>query len=383
MRTATKAPPGRAELPRKPLLLATGGLVLAVVLVYFQATGFSFVKVDDTTYVTGNPHVLGGLTWSGARWALVTFEASNWHPLTWISLMADAEIGGAGPRSYHVTNVLLHLASTLLLFHVLARATRSVWRSALVAALFAVHPLHVESVAWVAERKDVLSTFLGFLTIAAYLRYAGKPTPGRYAAVAATLALGLLAKPMLVTLPLVLLLLDYWPLGRITLPLRAGEGARRPLLEKVPLLALSAGSSAVTLAAQSSASATLGAVPLTTRLGNAAIACATYLGKAVWPVGLSIHYPYVQPVPAARVALSLAVLAAVTWLVARGASRRPYLVTGWLWYLVTLVPVIGFVQVGEQSMADRYTYVPLVGIFVMVAWSLPARMATNASCSAS
>ncbi len=371
MRTATKASPGPAQLPGKPVLLATAGLVLAVLLVYFQAIGFGFVKVDDTAYVTGNPRVLGGLTGSNIRWAFTTFEASNWHPLTWISLMADADLGGSAPRAYHLTNVLLHLASTLLLFHLLSRTTRSVWRSALVAALFAVHPLHVESVAWVAERKDVLSTFLWFLTIAAYLGYAKVPSASRYAAVAVLFALGLLAKPMLVTLPLTLLLLDYWPLRRIVLPLRARGRDLRPLSEKLPLLALSAASSVVTLAAQSSAAGTLEAVPLGVRLGNAAIAYATYLAKTVWPVGLSIHYPYAVPLPPARVAISLAVLAAITWLTARGAGRRPYLAMGWLWYLVTLVPVLGLVQVGEQGMADRYTYVPLIGIFVMLAWSLP------------
>ncbi len=355
---------------RSRFVLIDAGLVLAVLLVYLQAIQFQFVKVDDGSYVTRNPHVLDGLSRSGVAWAFRTFEASNWHPLTWISLMADAELGGADPRVYHGTNVLLHLASTLLLFHLLQGMTRAVWRSALVAGLFAVHPLHVESVAWVAERKDVLSTFFWFLALAAYARYARRPATLRYSAVLLAFALGLLAKPMLVTLPLTLLFLDYWPLRRIV-PAAGPKRIAPVLWEKLPLLALSASSSAVTLAAQWSAVGSLEAVPLATRLANAAVAYVTYLAKTLWPSGLMIPYLYVVPVPPSKIAASVILLAAVSWVVARGAARRPHLVTGWLWYLVTLVPVIGLVQVGEQCMADRYTYVPLVGIFVMLAWSLP------------
>ncbi|HEX4824241.1 MAG TPA: tetratricopeptide repeat protein [Candidatus Polarisedimenticolaceae bacterium] len=332
------------------------GLTAATVAVYAQTVGFDFAGVDDPTYVTKNPHVLGGLTPGNVAWAFRTFEASNWHPLTWISLMLDATIGGRSPAVFHATNVILHVLATLLLFHVLAAMTRSAARSATVAALFALHPLHVESVAWISERKDVLSTVFWFLGIAAYLRWVRRPSGGAYAVVVAAFVLGLLSKPMLVTFPLTLMLLDVWPLER------------RALLEKLPLLALSAASCVVTLAAQWSIVGSLQVVPLGARAANAIVSYGVYAEKMFWPHPLSIHYPYVIPIAEWQIAVSLIALVAAVVLAWR--LRRPYLVTGVGWYLVTLVPVIGIVQVGEQSRADRYTYVPLVGLFIVVVWGV-------------
>jgi Tfp pilus assembly protein PilF len=348
-------------------------LVLLTVLVYSTTFRYPFVNLDDPVYVSQNPHVQAGLTPQGVRWAFTTFDCGNWHPLTWLSLQLDASLfGGQNAGGYHLTNVLLHAANTLLLFLVLGRMTGAVWRSALVAGLFALHPLHVESVAWVSERKDVLSTLFWMLALAAYLRYVRRPGPGRYLPVALALALGLLAKPMLVTLPCVLLLLDWWPLGRLTLgPIPAAHptGARRLLLEKLPLFALALASCAVTLVAQlhGQAVAPLEEFPPAARVGNALLAYAAYLGKTLWPFRLAAYYPHPGAVPVAAAAGAGILLLAVTALVL-ALRRRPYLPVGWLWYLGTLVPVIGLVQVGGQAFADRYTYVPLIGVFVMLVW---------------
>jgi tetratricopeptide (TPR) repeat protein len=373
---------------RRSLLI--GGLLTGATLaVYAQAVGFDFVKIDDGLYVTQNEVVQRGLTSRGVRWALTTGYGTSWTPLTWLSLMLDFELYGLDAAGYHATNVALHLLNALLLFAVFQSMTREPWPSAFVAALFALHPLHVESVAWVAERKDVLSTFFGLLSMAAYVRYARNGGRGAYLATAALLALGLMAKPMLVTLPLVFLLLDYWPLDRLR-PAAGREAAEGPerarpaagpasigvlLAEKAPLLALAALSGLATWVVQVSggAVASAGSLPLTLRASNAVVAYARYLGKAIWPSDLSYFYPY--PVPAwggapltgAQVAGALGLLVAISigvvW------SRRRYAVVGWLWYLGTLVPVIGLIQVGRQAMADRYTYLPLIGLFVIVAWS--------------
>jgi len=349
----------------------SAALLLAVVLVYAQVARFEFVRIDDLTYVADNAHVQTGLSLTNLAWAFTSTEASNWHPLTWISLMIDATLGGPGPRLFHLTNLALHAANALLLFHWLRKSTGFAGRSAFVAALFAVHPLHVESVAWVAERKDVLSMLFGLLTLLAYGRYARRPGIARYAPVAAFFLLGLLSKPMLVTLPLVLLLLDFWPLER--LPAKSGE--RGPYLDKLPLLALSAASCAVTLYAQSQTIRPLEVLPFWTRIQNAAISYTAYLGKMLWPSGLAMNYPYATPIPPLLWAASAVFVLAITVLVLRSARRRPHLAVGWLWYLITLVPVIGIVQVGSQSMADRYTYLPLVGPFIMIAWEVPELLA--------
>jgi hypothetical protein len=339
------------------------GLVTAAA--YAPLWRLGFVNMDDPLYVSGNPQVLAGLGWPGFVWALTTTSQVNWHPLTWLSLMLDATIGGADPRIYHATNLLLHLASTLLLFAVLARMTGCRLKSAFVAALFAVHPLHVESVAWIAERKDVLSGVFWMLTLTAFARYAERPSRAAYAAVVAAFALGLAAKPMLVSLPIVLLLLDFWPLarwGRID--------PRRLLIEKLPLFGLALASSVVTLVVQRPAMERMEGVPFGARVENALVSYVAYIQDMFWPRGLAIFYPYPhgmvwQPIAAAVVLAALSVVAI------RAARRYPWLTVGWLWYVVTLVPVIGLVQVGIQARADRYTYLPLIGLFIIVAWGVP------------
>jgi tetratricopeptide (TPR) repeat protein len=344
-------------------------LVLVTAAVYAGVRGHVFVNYDDPAYVTDNAHVRDGLTWVGAQWALTATEAANWHPLTWLSHMTDVQLFGLEPGPHHLVNLLFHLANALLVFLVLRRMSGAVWPSALVAALFALHPLHVESVAWVAERKDVLSTFVGLATMWAYARYVERRSASRYAAVLALYGLGLAAKPMLVTLPFVLLLLDYWPLGRLRL--RGPASFDRSLLwEKLPLFALAVGASVITFVAQKGGGAVLplDSVPLGTRLANAVVSYAAYLGKTIWPSGLAIPYPYPASLPAWKVAGAALLLIALSGFAAAQARRRPYLLCGWLWYLVTLLPVIGIVQVGDQAMADRYTYVPLIGIFIAVAW---------------
>lgn len=369
----------------------TGGIVLLTLAAYMPVWRAGFVNLDDPDYVTLNSHVRAGLSSANLAWSFSTFHAANWHPLTWISLQADAQLYGLEPAGFHVTNVILHAGSAVLLFWSLSRMTGLAWPSALVAALFAAHPLHVESVAWIAERKDVLSGLFWMLTLQAYARYTERPSTGRYAWVALALAAGLLAKPMLVTLPFVLLLLDYWPLGRLW-PGRGGvPGVRhrqvepsssrsaRPgtsfawlLAEKTPLLALCAASCVMTSLAQGSARAmrSLGEFPLSVRLENAVVAYAVYLGKAVWPVGLSAFYPHPGTPPAWKLAGALAVLLGASALAVWGRRTHPYLLVGWLWYLGTLVPVIGLVQVGAQGLADRYTYLPLLGVFVAGVWTV-------------
>jgi tetratricopeptide (TPR) repeat protein len=347
-------------------------LTLATLSVYGQVAGHDFVNFDDPDYVSANPRVLGGLSWSNCAWAFRTMHAANWHPLTWLSLQLDAHLFGPGPRGFHLTNVALHLANTLLLFLVLRGLTAAPWRSGVVAALFALHPLHVESVAWVAERKDLLSALFWMLTLAAYGWYVRRPGWLRYGLVVLPFALGLMAKPMLVTLPCVLLLLDAWPLGRWPGPFSA-RALPRLALEKLPLFALSAASSAVTCYAQQSWGAfkALEHLSLAERAANAVVSYVGYLRMMFWPSDLAAFYPYRHNVLGPwQVAGAVILLLTVSALVGWQARRRPYLAVGWLWYLGTLVPVIGLVQVGAQAMADRYTYVPLIGPSVMLAWGL-------------
>ncbi len=344
--------------------IAVAALAVLTWVTFWPLVGHDFDEYDDVKYVTRNPHVQHGLTGDGIRWALTSFYASNWHPLTWMSHMLDWELFGARPAGHHAVSLLLHLANACLLFLGLDAMTGARGRSLTASALFAVHPLHVESVAWIAERKDVLSTLFWMLATLAYVRYVRSPSRARMALVAVLFAAGLAAKPMLVTLPFVLLLLDAWPLGR--------RGAPFLLREKLPLFALAAVSCAVTLAAQRGAIGTTEAYPLAARAANALVAYATYLLKALWPANLAVFYPYApRSLGAPGVILSALVLAAATAGAYFLRRARPYAWTGWLWYLGTLVPVIGIVQVGLQSSADRYTYVPLVGIFVIVAWGVP------------
>jgi Flp pilus assembly protein TadD len=352
-------------------------LVVLAVLPYLQTLGYEFVNFDDGPYVAENPLVQQGLTWSNVAWASTTMSVGNWHPLTWLSHMLDCQIFGSRPGWHHLVNALLHGANTALLFVVLRAMTGTAWRSALVAALFAVHPLHVESVAWIAERKDVLSTFFGLWAIWAYVRYAGAPSLMRYGFVACFFALSLLSKPMLVTLPFALLLLDVWPLKRFWTEGRAriqNPKLGSLFLEKLPLLAMSAASSMVTFKAQHAAGAMapIDILPLSQRLANAIGAYVGYLTKAFWPVDLAVLYPLPDQTSVAKTVLAILAIVGITIGVCVLIRKRPWLAVGWLWFLGTLVPVIGLVQVGDQSMADRYTYVPLIGVFVMIAWSLPS-----------
>ncbi|HET6370756.1 MAG TPA: tetratricopeptide repeat protein [Nitrospiria bacterium] len=432
-------PIDRTRLPLIVSLLLVG----ATLVLFWQTHRFEFINYDDNQYVTENPHVKAGLSLEGMRWAFTTTTAGNWHPLTWLSHMLDVQLFALSPGPHHLVNLLFHLINTLLLFLVLLRMTKQLWPSAFTAALFAVHPLHVESVAWIAERKDVLSTFFGLLTLWAYLRYAevsgGLQRLYRYLLVLLLFALGLMAKPMLVTLPFVLLLIDYWPLQRVSgfgsrvsgsrksVPSSgfrvqgsatkvSGSGFRVPgskskdqgsrrtsidseqmgnavtsresdsklgtrnpepgtflLLEKLPLIALSLASCVVTFIAQRSGGAvsSFGRLSLGIRIENALVSYVAYILKMLWPLNLAIFYPHPKnTLPLWEIVGSAFLLLAVSIAAFRKAKSRPYLVTGWLWYLGTLVPVIGLVQVGAQAMADRYTYFPLIGIFIMIAWGV-------------
>jgi protein O-mannosyl-transferase len=375
-------------------------LAAAVWFVFRPTAHFEFINYDDDAYVYENPTVQNGLTWTGVKWAFATWHAGNWHPLTWLSHMTDCQLFGLNPGMHHSVNVLFHAANSLLLLLLFLRWTKAVWPSALAAALFAWHPLHVESVAWIAERKDVLSTFFALLALLAYSKHvAGDKwqvtrTGSAPAAVVSPVtchlspsywlallffALGLMAKPMLVTLPFVLLLLDYWPLQRISNPKPqiANPSARQPstlnlqlaiVLEKWPFFALAAASCAITFLAQhhGGAVATLTNVPLHYRLENASVVYAVYLLKMAWPAQLAVFYP-LHPCPPLAVAAAVAALAAISGLVWRVRRACPYWLVGWLWFLGTLVPVIGLVQVGAAAWADRYTYFPSIGIFLAVA----------------
>ncbi len=365
-----------APTPPPPRTLAINVLlILVTAAVYAQVTRLDFIVYDDPLYVTGNPNTQRGLSWSGFFWAFFSLSASNWHPLTWLSHMLDCTLFGLKPAGHHAVNLLFHIANTLLLFRVLSRMTGAVWRSAFVAAFFAWHPLHVESVAWVAERKDVLSAFFWLLTLLAYKRWVEKPGAGRYAAALACFTLGLLAKPMVVTLPFVLLLLDVWPLKRLPLP-GAGESGQalqslvKLCLEKISFFALTAGSCLVTFLAQKEGHsvASMDFLPLSARLTNALVAYADYLYQLIWPARLAVFYPLQSSHPTWKLAAAIVTVAGVTALALRWVRLRPYLLVGWLWYVGTLVPVIGIVQVGDQARADRYTYIPLIGIGVMLVW---------------
>jgi tetratricopeptide (TPR) repeat protein len=386
--------PTLTQTRRTQIALAAvlAGLVLAV---YAQTYRHGFVEYDDPGYVGENAVVRRGLTLYGVRWAFTTGLLGNWNPLTWLSYMLDVQLFGADAGALHLVNVALHLVNTLLLFAVLLRMTRARWPSFAVAALFAIHPLHVESVAWIAERKDVLSTLFWFLCLWCYARYVEMGARRWYAALLVCFTLGLMAKPMLVTLPFVLLLLDVWPLARLPMPGARADAARRPprsarnadamrvrngdgraahwsalLWEKAPLLLITAVASTVAFAAQqhSGAVTTTEKLPFVVRVANALVSYVRYLAMAVWPADLAVLYPYDTHIPLWQPLAALAFLALISLAILRLRRRCPYAVVGWLWYLGTLVPVIGLVQIGSQAYADRYTYVPLVGIFVILAW---------------
>jgi tetratricopeptide (TPR) repeat protein len=355
--------------------LICAGLVVCCLAIYGQTLGHDFVNYDDGLYVTDNAEVQAGLGWSNVVWAFTTDRAMYMHPLTWMSHMLDCNLYGMHAWGHHLTNLLFHTFNSVLLFLVLARMTGFAWPSALAAALFAVHPLHVESVAWIAERKDVLSMLFWTAGIGAYAWHRQRPGLGRYLAVAALFLLGFMSKPMVVTFPFVLLLLDYWPLGRVDRTASAGGMARamvRLAAEKIPLFLMTAAMCAVTVIMQMRGK-NLGfgeMVPMTARCANAVVVYVLYLVKTVWPFGLAVYYPHPITRPAWQVAGAAVVLIVVTLVCVREMRRRPCLIVGWLWYLGTLVPVIELVQAGTFSHADRYTYIPLIGIFIMVAWSL-------------
>ena len=362
---------GLPSILHSPVVLSLA-LFVAVLILYLPALDSSFVNYDDPAYVTSNGHVLQGLSSSNIAWAVRATTEANWHPLTWISHMADVQLFGRNPRGHHLTSVLLHGCNVVLLFFVLRRATGCLIRSAVVAGLFAVHPLNVECVAWVAERKSLLSMFFLLLTLLAYGSYAERRSIGRYALVVALFALGLAAKPMVVTLPVLLLLWDYWPLRRIG---SESQGFDRsiPLLvtEKIPLFALSAASSWITLYAQRSGGAlgTAELLPLASRMENAIYSYAAYVGKGLWPSGLAVFYPHPESsLPAWKVLAAAVLVVMITVAAWLYREHRRYLLTGWLWYLAALVPMIGIVQVGRQAMADRYAYLPFVGLFIVAVW---------------
>jgi tetratricopeptide (TPR) repeat protein len=359
-----------------PRYVVCTALLSGLVLAIYWPVGAHQLLYDDFDYITRNATVLRGLTLEGLRWAFTTFTQCNWHPLTWLSHMLDVQLFGTAPRGHHFHNVALHAANATLLLLVLKGMTGSRWRSLAVAVLFAAHPLNVESVAWVAERKNLLSTLFLLLTLGAYVSYTRRPHFVLYLTALGGLALGLLAKPMLVTLPFVMLLLDYWPLGRMRGNRDAPSTVRLWVAlaaEKVPFLALALVSSVITYRAQLAGSAVraLELYGIWFRACNAVASYIAYLGKAAWPAGLAVFYPFRGDSPEiGRVVLSALVLGGVTVLAVMTATKRPWFPVGWFWYLGTLVPVIGIVQVGDQSMADRYTYVPMIGVFMILAWTV-------------
>ena len=362
----------------RPYLFALLLIVLTVGL-YWPVRTHPFVNYDDDVYVTGNSHIQDGLTRDTVTWAFVTYDAGNWHPVTWVSHALDSQIYDQDPAGHHQTSMLIHALNAALLFWVLWRATGYAGRSFVVAALFAVHPINVESVVWISERKTLLSMLFFLLALGAYRWYASKHRIRRYAVVAVLFALGLMAKPQIITFPFVLLLWDYWPLRRMAV---SGQPApdstfqrrsfRELVMEKLPLFAIAAASAAMTMKAQRSSGAvlSLASSPLSMRLSNAVVSYVKYIAKALWPINLAPMYPHPgDSLRAWQVYGALLILLTMTVLIAERNSRR-YLLVGWLWFLGTLVPMIGVVQVGRQAMADRYAYLPLLGIFIMICWGV-------------
>ncbi len=360
-------------------------LLLTTIVVYWPAVNHEFVNYDDPAYVTGNDHVRTGFTYENTKWAFSTTLMGNWNPVTWLSHMADSELYGLDPRGHHLTSILLHGLNAVLLFIFLNRITGRLWRSALVALIFSLHPLRVESVAWVSERKDILSAFFFLTTLLAYALYVEKPSITRYATIMVSFVLGLMAKPMLVTLPFVLLLLDYWPFNRFdagyrTLqPPATGRPAQRAIkatsctevfFEKLPLFLLSAVFSGIAVYAQRNAKAlmSLPAYPVVQRVSNALLAYAGYIRKTFWPRDLAVLYPLSEHVPAVQAVLAFVFLGCISLLFVWLSKRSPFLITGWFWFVGTLVPVIGLIQVGLQAMADRYTYIPAIGLAILIVW---------------
>lgn len=367
-------PKPQSSSERVTVWLVCVGLAIIVAIAFGRIVGHDFINYDDDQYVTENPHVLNGLNGSDVIWAFTTGHTGYSHPITWLTHQLDAQLFGTWAGGHHLTSLILHALNAILLFLLLARMTRDLWPSAFVAGLFAIHPLHVESVAWVAERKDVLSGLFFLLTLHAYVSYAAKPRAGRYVLALVLFFLGILSKPMLVTVPFVLLLLDYWPLQRLTVG--AGEGKKsggvevsRLLVEKVPFLVLAVGWSLLTFTVQSTSGAVARAqLGLGERTANAVISYGMYVWHTFWPLDLALFYPYPRTLSGGAVLLGLTLLIVVSVLCVMRWRTSRYFVTGWLWYLGMLVPVIGFIQVGEQARADRYTYLPQIGLGVLITW---------------
>jgi tetratricopeptide (TPR) repeat protein len=355
-------------------------LIVVTLAVYWQVQTHDFLNFDDDLYVAKNSNVNKGITSETIIWAFTTLSTGNWHPLTWLSHMLDIQFFGMNPRWHHLINLLYHVFNTLLLFNIFKMMTGDTLRSGFIAALFALHPMHVESVAWIAERKDVLSTFFWMLTVWSYLRYAQNQNLNRYLLAVLFFTLGLMAKPMLVTLPFVLLLLDYWPLERLRFirsdqreNTKKASGTIRLLLEKTPFFVVTTLSSIVTFIVQKQGKnvASFEDVPFLTRAANAIVAYVDYIEKMLWPSNMAVLYPYPSSVSIWKMTVSGTILIIISLVVLRFVKQRPYLMIGWLWYLGTLVPVIGLVQVGNQYMADRYSYIPYIGLFIMIAWGVP------------
>src|SRR6266496_3055160 len=373
-RKAKKIPSPHSPAPRATILGVSIFLMAITWLVFGETLRHPSINFDDQEYVFENPKINTGLTSTGVLWAFTHSHAENWHPLTSISHMLDCQLFGLQAGWHHFTNVLLHTIAVILLFLVFREMTGALWRSAFVAAVFAIHPLRVESVAWIAERKDVLSGVFFMLTLGAYVRYAREPSNIRYLIVAVLFGLGLMTKPMLVTLPFILLLLDYWPLGRIRgqkLDVSGHENLVMLVVEKIPLVGLSALSSVVTFLAQRGVVGWTEQLPVLARINNAVVTYVVYMGQMLWPVKLAVFYPHPENrLPLSDVILALAILIAATAAAFVLRKKGPYLVTGWLWYLGMLVPVIGLVQVGWQGHADRYTYLPQIGLYVLLTWTV-------------
>jgi tetratricopeptide (TPR) repeat protein len=359
------------------VFLISAALVVMTLAAYEPVRKNDFVSYDDRIYVTNNPNVNKGITVNSVIWAFTKTRSSNWHPLTWLSHTLDCEIYGLNPVGHHITSLLIHTTSSVLLFLLLLKMTGSTWASAFVAAMFAVHPLHVESVAWVAERKDVLSGLFWILTMFAYVRYAERPNPGRYALVLVAFVMGIMSKPMVVTLPFVLLLLDYWPLERVgrqgTKNVFQKASVRKLIVEKIPLFVLSAVSSVITLTSQRSGGsfATLWTVSAGYRIANMFASYIRYIGKTIWPSRLAVYYPHPrEEISFATTAICAFLFVMMSIILIHIGRRKKYALVGWLWYVGTLVPVIGLVQVGTQAMADRYMYLPIIGLLIIAAWGI-------------
>lgn len=354
-------------------------LVFIVLAVYIQVGNHSFINLDDNAYVTNNPHVASGITVQNVVWAFTSVDAYNWHPITWLSHMADVRFFGMNPGGHHITSVVIHTISSLLLFLLLLRLTGALWQSLFVAAMFALHPLHIQSVAWVAERKDVISGFFWFLTLLLYAKYVEKQKTTLYVLTILSFILGLMSKPMLVTLPLVMLLLDFWPLERFRYEGDKHHNSGRAIAlikEKIPFFVCSIFSGVVTIYAQGKGGA-IAASDMTSlwlRFENAMTAYVKYIGKTIWPHDLALFYPFPLSIPLWQAICSLLILILFSALAIRARRHSPYVLAGWLWFVITLMPVIGLIQVGGHSMADRYTYIPLTGLFIVAAWGVPDLM---------